>query len=150
MMINKSTDNMYILHVEDNPDDILLTKLAFEDSQIINQIYVVEDGEEALNFLNKKGNYSRVPRPDLILLDLNLPKKNGHSLLAEIKEDQFLKDIPVVVLTTSNYEDDVLRTYKAHANCFITKPVDLDSFMTVVRFIEHFWFNVVTLPPNDN
>jgi len=139
----------HILLVEDNPDDIFLMKMAFEESTVPNHLHVVEDGEEALNFLRKKNPYSQSPRPHLILLDLNLPRIKGLDVLEQIKLDNDLKDIPVMILTTSNYEDDILKSYQRYANSYITKPVDFDDFIKMIRFIEHFWFNVVTLPPHD-
>ena len=136
-----------ILLVEDNPGDIRLTLEAFKDSKVCNNMHVVQDGVEALAFLRQEGDYANKPRPDVILLDLNLPKKDGREVLAEIKQDPALKRIPVVILTTSDAEQDVVKTYNLHANCYITKPVDLERFMTVVKSIETFWFSVVKLPP---
>ena len=136
-----------ILLVEDNPGDVRLTQEAFKESKIYNRIHVVYDGVEALAFLHRKGEYADVPRPDVILLDLNLPKKDGREVLAEIKKDPKLKRIPVVILTTSEAEQDIVKTYNLHANCYITKPVDLERFITVVKSIETFWFGVVKLPP---
>ena len=136
-----------ILLVEDNPGDVRLTMEALKDCKMRNTLYVVEDGEEALSFLYKKGKYADAPHPDLILLDLNLPKKNGKEVLLEIKEHPKLKRIPVVILTTSKAEEDILKTYDLHANCYITKPVDFDQFISVVRKIEDFWFTIVKLPP---
>ena len=136
-----------ILLVEDNPGDVRLTKEALKDCKMRNTLYVVEDGEEALSFLYKEGKYADAPQPDLILLDLNLPKKNGKEVLSEIKEDPRLKRIPVVILTTSKAEEDILKTYDLHANCYITKPVDFDQFISVVRKIEVLWFSIVKLPP---
>jgi CheY-like chemotaxis protein len=135
-----------ILLVEDNPGDVRLTREAFKDGKVLNKLSVVEDGVEAMAFLRREGKYTDVPRHDLILLDLNLPKKDGRQVLAEIKVDQNLKRIPVVILTTSKSEEDILRTYDQHANCYITKPVDLEQFITVVRSVQHFWFSVVKLP----
>jgi CheY-like chemotaxis protein len=132
--------------VEDNPGDVRLTKEAMRESKVIVNLSVAPDGEEALAFLRKEGAYQNAPRPDLILLDLNLPRKDGREVLAEIKVDDDLRRIPVVVLTTSRAEEDILRTYNLHANCFITKPVDLDQFITVVGSISEFWFSVVRLP----
>lgn len=136
-----------ILLVEDNPGDVRLTMEALKDCKMRNTLYVVEDGEEAMSFLYKKGKYADAPHPDLILLDLNLPKKNGKEVLFEIKENPKLKRIPVVILTTSKAEEDILKTYDLHANCYITKPVDFDQFISVVRKIEDFWFTIVKLPP---
>ncbi len=139
--------NIDILLVEDNPGDVRLTKEALKENKIGNNLYVVGDGAEAMEFLHNKGIYAQKPRPDLILLDLNLPKKDGREVLAEIKEDKDLKHIPVVILTTSKSEDDIVKTYNLHANCYITKPVDLDQFLTVVKSIEDFWISIVKLPP---
>ena len=135
-----------ILLVEDNPGDVRLTQEAFKENKVHNSLSVVEDGVEAMEFLRKAGKYADVPRPDLIMLDLNLPKKDGREVLAEIKEDPGLKRIPVVVLTTSKAEEDVIRMYNNHANCYITKPVDLEQFITVVKTIEDFWLTLVKLP----
>ena len=135
-----------ILLVEDDPGDARLTLEVLKDSKVRNKLYVVGDGEEALAFLRKEGKYSEMSRPDLILLDLNLPKKDGREVLAEIKTDENLKRIPVVVLTTSQAEEDILKVYNLHANCYITKPVDLDQFINVVKLIEDFWLTIVKLP----
>jgi two-component system, chemotaxis family, response regulator Rcp1 len=136
-----------ILLVEDNLGDIRLTQVALKDSRIANTLNVVKDGVEALAYLRRQSPYENAARPDLILLDLNLPRKDGREVLQEIKEDDELKRIPVVVLTTSSADEDILRSYNLHANCFITKPVDLNSFVTIVKSIEHFWFQIVRLPP---
>lgn len=135
-----------ILLVEDNPGDVRLTTEVLKDAKICNNISVVGDGELALDFLYKRGAYSSAVRPDLILLDLNLPKKDGREVLQQIKDDENLKQIPVVVLTTSNAEQDILKSYALHANCYITKPVDLEQFTKVVSTIEEFWFSIVKLP----
>ena len=135
-----------ILLVEDNPGDVRLTKEGLKDGKINNNLHVVKDGVEALSFLHKKTGYTHAPRPDLILLDLNLPKKNGREVLADIKNDDKLKRIPVVILTTSDAEEDIAKTYDLHANCYITKPVDLNQFISVINNIEEFWFSVVRLP----
>ena len=135
-----------VLLVEDNAGDARLTREALKEGRILNNLSVVPDGVEAMEFLRKRGRYLNSPRPDLILLDLNLPRKNGREVLEEIKNDPALRRIPVMVLTTSNAEQDLTSAYNLHANCYITKPVDLDQFMTVVRSIEHFWFHIVTLP----
>lgn len=132
--------------VEDNPDDVFLTKEALKESKIYVDMHVVEDGVSALAFLQKKDPYQNAPRPDLILLDLNLPRKDGREVLANIKSDDNLKFIPVVVLTTSEAEQDILKAYALHANCYITKPVDLDQFIRVVSTIEDFWLTIVKLP----
>jgi two-component system response regulator len=135
-----------ILLVEDSPSDVLMTRSALENAKLLNNLHVVEDGAEAMAFLRQEGVYATMPRPHMILLDLNLPKKTGHEVLAEIKADPLLKLIPVVVLTTSNAEVDVLRAYGLHANSYVTKPVEFENFAAVIRSIEKFWFSVVTLP----
>jgi two-component system, chemotaxis family, response regulator Rcp1 len=135
-----------ILLVEDSPTDVLLAKEALEGSKVINNLHTVPDGIEAMAFLCREGKYNDVPRPDLILLDLNLPRKDGREVLADIKSDEKLKRIPVVVLTTSKSEADIRKAYGLHANCYIVKPVDFEKFAEVVRGIENFWFSVVTLP----
>lgn len=135
-----------ILLVEDSPTDVLITREALDEAKLVNKIHVAEDGVEALAFLRQEENYADAPRPDLILLDLNLPRKNGYEVLQEIKADPQLQTIPVVVLTTSRAEEDVLRSYHSHANCYITKPVEFDSFVKAVQSISHFWFTIVTLP----
>jgi chemotaxis family two-component system response regulator Rcp1 len=135
-----------ILLVEDNPGDVRLTQEAFNDGKILNKLHVVGDGIEALAFLNQEGEYADVPRPELILLDLNLPRKDGRDVLAEIKADGDLRRIPVVVLTTSCSEEDILKSYDLNANCYITKPVDLNQFIKVVKSIEDFWMTIVKLP----
>ena len=137
-----------ILLVEDNPGDERLTREALKEGKVYSNLHWVKDGVEAMEFLRRSGKYQDVPRPDIILLDLNLPKKDGREVLEEIKTDDALKRIPVVVLTTSKAEEDVLRTYNLHANCYVTKPVDLEKFMVVVKTIDVFWLTVVTLPPN--
>jgi len=133
--------------VEDNPGDVRLTVEALKEGKVRNNFCTVEDGEEAMKFLRQEEPYANVPRPDLILLDLNLPKKNGREVLAEIKADPELKRIPVVILTVSDAEQDILKSYNLHANCYITKPVNLEQFITVVKSIEDFWLTVVMLPP---
>jgi chemotaxis family two-component system response regulator Rcp1 len=137
-----------ILLVEDNPGDVDLAKAALEDGKVRNVLNTVGDGEEAMNFLRRRGKHKDAPRPDLVLLDLNLPKKDGREVLAEIKADPDLKRIPVVILTISKDEEDVLKSYNLHANCFITKPLDLNQFVKVVKSIEDFWLTIVMLPPN--
>lgn len=147
METNKSSlQPIEILLVEDNPGDTRLAKEALKESKLINNLSVAEDGVEAMNFLHKTGKYLNVPRPDLIILDLNLPKKDGREVLAEIKNDDDLKRIPVVILTISKAEEDILKSYNLHANCFITKPLDLDQFIKVVKSIEDFWLTIVKLP----
>ncbi len=136
-----------ILMAEDNPDDIELTIEALKDARVGNFLSVVKDGEEAIAYLRCQGKYKQAIRPDLILLDLNMPKKNGRDVLREIKNDPHLKRIPVVILTTSQAEEDIRHTYDLHANCYITKPVDFNQFLKVVRCIEDFWLTVVKLPP---
>lgn len=135
-----------ILLVEDNPGDVRLTLEAFKEGKLINNLSVVGDGVEAMAFLRREGKYTDKPYPDLILLDLNMPKMDGREVLAEIKKDTNLKHIPVVILTTSQAEQDILKSYDLHANCYITKPVDLDQFNAVVKSIQEFWFSVVKLP----
>ncbi len=138
-----------ILLVEDNPGDVRLCQEALKESKVLNNLHVTVDGVEALEFLRKQGKFADAIRPDLILLDLNLPRKDGREVLAEIKEDESLRRIPVVILTVSSSEEDVLRSYNLHANCYITKPVDFDQFTNVVRQIEDFWFTIVKLPPTE-
>lgn len=135
-----------LLLVEDSEPDVRLTIEALREAKVQNRLWVCQDGVEALDFLHRRGHYSDAPRPDLILLDLNLPRKDGRQVLKEIKSDDSLKCIPVVVLTTSKSEEDVLRAYELHANCYITKPVDFNRFMEVVKSIENFWLTVVSLP----
>ena len=134
-----------ILLVEDNPGDARLAKEALKEGKVKNQLHIVTDGVEATDFLFKRNDYKDAPRPDLIILDLNLPKKDGREVLAEIKADENLKRIPVVILTISKAEEDILRTYNLHANCYITKPLDLNKFFEVVKSIEDFWLTVVKL-----
>jgi len=135
-----------ILLVEDNPGDARLAFEALKDSKLKNNLYLATDGVEAMDFLRKNGKFSNSPRPDLILLDLNLPRKDGREVLAEIKNDESLKRIPVVILTISKAEEDIIKSYNLHANCYVTKPLDLDQFMLVVRSIEDFWLSIVKLP----
>jgi chemotaxis family two-component system response regulator Rcp1 len=135
-----------ILLVEDSPSDTELTIEALREAKVRNELSVVEDGVQAMEFLRRQGPFAKAPRPDLIMLDLNLPRKDGREVLAEIKSDENLKTIPVVVLTTSRAERDVLRAYQLSANCYITKPVDFEQFLQVVRSIESFWLFIVTLP----
>ncbi len=136
-----------ILLVEDNPGDVRLTREALREGKVYSNLHWAKDGVEALEFLRRQGPHRDAPRPDIILLDLNLPKKDGREVLSDIKNDDALKHIPVVVLTTSKAEEDVLRSYELHANCYVTKPVDLDKFIVVVKSIDRFWLTVVTLPP---
>lgn len=135
-----------ILMVEDNPGDVRLTLEALKECKVRNMVYTVDDGEKAMQFLRREAPYCEVPRPDLVILDLNLPRKDGREVLEEMKADPELRRIPVVVLTTSSAEEDIMRTYDCHANCYITKPVDLDRFAEVVQRIEDFWFVIVKLP----
>ena len=135
-----------ILLVEDDPGDVLITREAFAENKVKNQLSVVADGETALGFLRREGDFASAPRPDLILLDLNLPRKPGHEVLAEIKSDPVLQRIPVVILTTSDAEEDIVRSYDLHANAYVTKPVDFDCFLNVVRQIDDFFVTVVKLP----
>ena len=139
-----------ILLVEDNPGDARLAREALQDAKVRNALHWVVNGEEAMDFLRQEGKHDRAPRPDLILLDLNLPRKDGREVLAEIKADPDLKRIPVVILTVSKDEEDVMKTYNLHANCFITKPIDLNQFIKVVKSIEDFWLTVVKLPPGES
>jgi two-component system, chemotaxis family, response regulator Rcp1 len=138
--------SIQVLLVEDNPGDVRLTKEALKEGKLLHELTVVGDGVDALSFLRKEGKYADALQPELILLDLNLPKKDGREVLAEIKADPQLRRIPVVVLTTSSAEEDILKIYDLHANCYITKPVDLEQFMRVVKSIEDFWISVVKLP----
>jgi chemotaxis family two-component system response regulator Rcp1 len=137
-----------VLLVEDNPGDVNLTREAMANDKMHIAMHVVDDGVEAMAFLRRTGKHANAPRPDIVLLDLNLPKKDGKEVLAEIKADQDLKRIPVVVLTISKDEEDILKSYDLHANCFITKPIELNQFMKVVKAIEDFWLTIVKLPPN--
>ena len=138
-----------ILMVEDNPGDVRLTREALKGGKVWNEIHVVTDGVAALDFLRQQPPYEKAPRPDLVLLDLNLPKKDGREVLSEIKGDPVLRPIPVVILTTSKAEEDILRTYDLHANCYITKPGDFSSFVELVSTLNQFWFTVVTLPTGE-
>lgn len=137
-----------ILLVEDNPGDARLAQIALNDSKVNNDLYTVDDGEKAMKFLRQEGEYTGKPKPDLVILDLNLPRKDGREVLAEIKNDPVLRRIPVVILTSSAEEKDILGTYDLHANCYITKPLDLDQFIKVVRSVEDFWLTMVKLPRN--
>ncbi|MBM7055470.1 MULTISPECIES: response regulator [Streptomyces] len=144
--MNTPAQPIEVLLVEDDPGDELMTREAFEDNKIRNTLHVVRDGQEALDFLYRRGEYTDAPRPDLVLLDLNLPKYDGRQVLEQIKADPELSLIPVVVLTTSSAEEDILRSYKLHANAYVTKPVDLDQFIAAVRQIDEFFVTVVRLP----
>jgi len=148
---NSPLDNIVkILLVEDSPADVRLTREVFKEGKVKNKIFVVDNGEEAIHFLFKQGQYRDAPRPDLILLDLNLPKKNGKEVLKEIKSNPVTSTIPVVILTTSKDDEDIQTTYQLYANCYITKPFDLEQFIAVARNIENFWFSLVKLPENSN
>jgi len=145
----KSNKPINILLIEDNPADTRLTQEVFKDGKIHNTLNVVMDGEDALLYLKKSDKYANAETPDLILLDLNLPKKDGHAVLAEIKADTKLRIIPVIILTTSGAEKDILNTYSHHANCYIVKPIDLNQFINVIRSIEEFWLTIVKLPKKE-
>ncbi len=136
-----------LLLVEDNPGDVRLTKEAFKQGRIENDLHTVSDGSEALAFLKRRGEYEDAPRPDLVLLDLNLPRTDGEEVLEQLKDDPKLRSIPVIVLTSSRAEEDIARSYELHANAYLTKPVDPDEFIETVRAFEKFWFSVVRLPP---
>lgn len=138
-----------ILLVEDNKGDAELAAEALEDAKMKNNLFTVFDGEEALDFLYNRGNHENAPRPDMIILDLNLPKKDGQEVLEEVKSDPSLRRIPVVILTTSKAEEDILRTYDLHANCYITKPLEFNKFIDVVKSIEDFWMSIVVLPKDN-
>ncbi len=138
-----------ILLIEDNPGDVRLTVEALKESKIINNLNVVDDGIEALSYLQKEGIYKDKPRPDLIILDLNLPKKDGREVLGEIKSEDSLKQIPIAILTTSEAEEDIIKSYELHANCYITKPVNMEQFIKVVKSVGDFWFSIVMLPPGE-
>ena len=138
-----------ILLVEDNPGDIRLTQEALKENKIRNNLHVAKDGVEAMQFLRQINGFKDAPRPDLVLLDLNLPKKDGREVLAEIKTDEKLRAIPVVILTTSDAEDDVAKAYQMYANCYVRKPINLNRFIDVIKVIENFWLSIVELPPNN-
>lgn len=135
-----------ILLIEDNQTDVLLTREALSDSKLLNTLHVVSDGDAAMRFLRRQDEFAGAPRPDLVLLDLNLPRKDGREVLAELKADASLRTIPIIILTVSLHDEDVARAYGMHANCYIKKPVSFDEFTRIIRTIEHFWFAVVTLP----
>ncbi|MEM5296224.1 response regulator [Burkholderia sp. JPY481] len=147
MQSQVTSNPVHILLVEDSPTDVLMTREALEDQEVLNPLHVVQDGAEAMDFLHRSGRHHDAPRPGLIILDLNLPKKSGREVLEELKADPDLMSIPVIVLTTSRSEEDVAKTYGLHANCYVTKPVDFTMFVDVLRRINDFWFSVVTLPP---
>jgi CheY-like chemotaxis protein len=147
MSTDRPRRKVEILLVEDNPGDVKLTQKAFENAALRNDLNVVTDGQEALDYLYQRGEYADAPRPDLVLLDLNLPRKNGDEVLEEIKDDDELRRIPVVILTSSEAEEDIVETYDLHANAYLTKPVSFDGFKDIVTQIEGFWFEVVRFPP---
>jgi two-component system, chemotaxis family, response regulator Rcp1 len=146
-MSTKSVSPIEILLVEDSPTDVLITRQALAQAKVMNTLHVVEDGVQAMDYLHCRGKYVDATRPDLIILDLNLPRKNGREVLAEIKVDDALKIIPIVVLTTSSAEEDIVKVYGLHANCYVVKPMDFSSFVQIVKDIGHFWFSVVAIPP---
>ena len=149
-MGNPIFNSIDILVVEDNPGDARLIREVLNDNKLFSTLFIVNDGVEAMEFLHNEGPFKNSPKPDLILLDLNLPKKDGREVLAEIKADKELKHIPVVIMTISQAEEDILKTYNLYANCYITKPIDLNQFIKVVKSIEDFWFSIVKLPPKSN
>ena len=149
MNMEKMGRPVQMLLVEDNPGDIRLTKETLRDAKVMVNLHVVGDGVEAMAFLRKEGKHANAPRPDLVLLDLNLPKKDGREVLAEMKQDPDLKRIPVVILTISNGQEDILKSYNLHANAYVTKPLNLEQFAKIVKAIEDFWLTVVKLPPNE-
>jgi len=142
----ESPQRFEILLVEDNPGDVFLTQEAFRESRLAHRLSVVEDGEEAVRFLRRQGEHQAAPKPDLILLDLNLPRKDGREVLAEVKSDDALRHIPIIVLTTSEADQDVRRAYKLHANCYLTKPIRMDDFLQKIKSVEDFWLGLVRLP----
>ncbi|QLH83874.1 response regulator [Halosimplex pelagicum] len=146
-MNNDQAEPVEILLAEDNPGDVTLTRKALERGSIINNLHVVNDGVEALSYLRQEGEYADEPRPDLVLLDLNMPRKDGRDVLEEIKTDEHLRRIPVVVMTSSEAEEDIVQSYDLHANAYLTKPIDFDGFLDIVKRIEDFWLTVVRMPP---
>ncbi|QCC52155.1 response regulator [Halapricum salinum] len=146
-MSNPTADAVEILLAEDNPGDVKLTEKALEQGHIINNLHVVTDGVEAMQFLRREGEYADKPRPDLVLLDLNMPRKDGKEVLKDVKDDPDLRRIPIVVLTSSEAEEDIVRSYDLHANAYLTKPVDFSGFLDIVEHIEDFWLSVVKMPP---
>jgi two-component system, chemotaxis family, response regulator Rcp1 len=147
--MNPRLNSIEILMVEDSPSDVFITKEALKQAPELSHVHVVSDGVEAMEFLRREGPFAAAPRPDIILLDLNMPRKDGREVLAEIKADAKLKSIPVIVLTSSSADQDIANAYSLHANCYITKPADFTRFKEVIRSIESFWFGNVTLPPHD-
>jgi len=148
MTDHRDGDPVDILLVEDNPGDVRLTREAFAEAQITNDLHAVNDGEDALDFLHQRGEHADAPRPNLVLLDLNLPKVDGHDVLEEVKSDDDLRTIPVVVLTSSEAEEDVVKSYEQHTNAYLTKPIDPSEFVDVIRSFERFWLTLVELPPD--
>jgi CheY-like chemotaxis protein len=146
MNVAEEGTQIEILLVEDDPGDVLMTREALGDSKLLNSLHVVDNGEEAIAFLRREGSYDEAPRPDLVLLDLNLPRVDGREVLSIVKNDPSLRQIPVVILTTSDAEEDVLRSYDLHANAYVTKPVDFEAFVRVIRQIDDFFLSVVRLP----
>ncbi len=149
MEAKNNAESIEILLADDSPGDVRLAVEALKESKILNKVYTVRDGVEAMAFLRNEGKYAKMPRPDLILLDLNMPRKDGRETLAEIKQDENLKCIPVVVLTVSDAEEDIIKAYNLYANCYVTKPMDLEQFNKVVSSINDFWFTIVKLPPKE-
>ncbi len=147
--MKRNVESIDILLVEDNPGDVRLTKEALKDAKVLNDVYIAKDGVEAMQFLHKEGAFKDAPVPDMILLDLNLPRTDGREVLAEVKADPKLKRIPVVILTTSKADEDIIKTYNLHANAYITKPVDLNRFVDIIHTLEEFWFTIVKLPPKE-
>jgi CheY-like chemotaxis protein len=147
MNAHNTPNSVEILLVEDSPGDARLAREGLRQCKVPNTLHIVDDGVKAMDFLHRQGEYATAPRPDLILLDLNLPRKDGREVLREIKEDERFKVIPVVILTTSRADEDIKKTYSLHANCYVSKPLDLGQFLDVVRSIEDFWFTIVRLPP---
>jgi two-component system, chemotaxis family, response regulator Rcp1 len=148
-MPNYNTKPFDILVIEDNPGDARLIKEVLNENKILNNLTILKDGVDAMNFLHRKGEHKNAPRPDLIFLDLNLPKKDGREVLSEIKTSDVLKQIPVVIMTTSQSEEDIFKSYSLHANCYVTKPIDLEQFIKVIQSMEDFWFSLVKLPPKE-
>ncbi len=149
MMTGTELKPVEILLVEDNPGDIRLAQEGLREAKILNNLHVVKDGDEAVAFLHREGPYKNAPRPNIILLDLNLPKKNGREVLQEIKQNPALRQIPVVILTSSKAEEDIAKSYDLHANCYVCKPLDLDRFLQIIKAFEAFWLTVVELPVGD-
>ncbi len=147
--MKRNVESIDILLVEDNPGDVRLTKEALKDAKVLNDVYVAKDGVEAMQFLHKEKPFKDAPVPDIILLDLNLPRKDGREVLAEVKADPKLKHIPIVILTTSKADEDIIKTYNLHANAYITKPVDLNRFVEIIHALEEFWFTIVKLAPKE-